>query len=397
MGGVNVKSNLTFVSERVYRGQGRPFAGYVSVSGGKIQAVGSGRPRPETVQGRVIDVGRNRLVPGLIDLHVHGCLGMTVATADAEALVGMARFLSDSGTTAFQPSTGAAPILDLQSAIERVRELTQGPVQGARSIGLHMEGPFLNPERKGAMPKALLLKPDLDLLRKWVELGQGSINHVTVAPELPGALDLVRFLVEAGITVSAGHTFATYEEMLDGFRAGITVGNHTYNAMRELHHREPGALGAVLTQPGIYAELIADCIHVHPGAMRLLIQAKGPDWVCLITDATAGAGMPPGEYDFAGRKVTIESSGKSHLPDGTLAGSTTQLRLCLRNVVETVGVPFEDALGMATVNPAKAARVFDRKGSLAPGKDADLVVLDDEYRVVWSLVEGEVQKAGEPA
>lgn len=392
-----MKVDLTFVSQRVYAGQGRPFAGYVSVSGGKIQSVGSDRPGSETVSGRVVDVGRNRLIPGLIDLHTHGCMGMTVASADAEALVGMARFLARSGTTAFQPSTGAAPVSDLCTAIELVREMTQGPVQGARSIGLHMEGPFLNPERNGAMPKALLLKPDLDLMRQWVELGQGSINHVTLAPELPGALDLVRFLVEAEITVSAGHTLATYEEMLAGFRAGITVGNHTYNAMRELHHREPGALGAVLTQPGIYAELIADCIHVHPGAMRLLLQAKGPDWVYLITDATAGAGMPPGEYDFAGRKMTIEPSGKSHLPDGTLAGSTTQLRLCLRNMVEVLGVPFETALGLATVNPAKAARAFDRKGSLTPGKDADLVVLDDEYEVGWSLVEGEVQKAGDPA
>jgi N-acetylglucosamine-6-phosphate deacetylase len=245
------------------------------------------------------------------------------------------------------------------------------------------------------MPKGLLMKPDSELMARWCDLGGGTVNHVTVAPELPGALPLIEFLVSHGVTASAGHTSATYDQMLAGFRAGVTVGNHTYNAMRELRHREPGALGALLTQPGIYCEVIADCVHVHPAAMRLLIQAKGPDYVCLVTDAVAAAGMPPGEYSFLGRKVTVDESGACRLPDGTLAGSTARLRECLRNVVEVVGVPFDVALGMATVNPAKAARVFHRKGSLAPGKDADLVVLGDRYEVLWSVVEGEIQKSGE--
>ncbi len=381
--------DITFAGKRVYAGQGKPFEGHVKVSGKRILSVGAGLPADP---GTLVDVGDAKIIPGLIDLHIHGSAGKNVVTDDIDDLVAMARFLADNGVTAFQPTSGAAPVPMLEKTIELVKELTRGPVRGARSIGMHMEGPFLNPERKGAMPRELLLKPDLDQLRRWIRLGDGTVNHVTVAPELPGALDLISYLVSEGVTASAGHTYATYAEMMEGFRAGVTVSNHTYNAMRELHHREPGALGAALTQPGIFCELIADGIHVHPGAMRLLIQAKAPDHVCLITDAVLAAGLPRGEYVFMGRKVTIDESGKSYLPDGTIAGSTAFLRNCLRNVVEVLGVPFETALAFATVNPAKAARVWDRKGSLAPGKDADLVVLDDSYNVLWSLVEGEVQK-----
>ncbi|MEX0974714.1 MAG: N-acetylglucosamine-6-phosphate deacetylase [Bacillota bacterium] len=381
--------DITFAGRRIFSGQGRPFEGHVKVCGKRIVSVGTGMPAEP---GNVIDVGNSRIIPGLIDLHIHGSAGKNAVTDNIDDLVSMARFLADNGVTAFQPTSGAVPVPVLEKGIEVIRELTCGPVRGARSIGMHMEGPFLNPERKGAMPKELLLPPDLDLLKRWVRLGDGTINHVTVAPELPGALDLISYLVSQGITASAGHTFATFAEMMEGFRAGVTVSNHTYNAMRELHHREPGALGAALTQPGIFCELIADGIHVHPGAMRLLIQAKGSDYVCLITDAVLPAGLPRGEYSFLGRKVTIDESGKSYLPDGTIAGSTAFLRNCLRNVVEGLGIPFEVAVGMATVNPAKAARVWGRKGSLAPGKDADVVVLDDSYNVLWSMVEGEIQK-----
>lgn len=341
----------------------------------------------------VIDVGDNKVIPGLIDLHIHGSAGKSAMAKDLDELYEMAKFLAKNGVTAFQPTTGAAPKPVLEHAVKVVRDFTRGPVKGARSIGLHMEGPFLNSERKGAMPAEFLLKPDLELMKKWVALGDGTIKQVTIAPELPGALEVVRYLANEGITVSVGHTLATYEETLEGLRAGITVACHTYNAMRELHHREPGVLGAVLTQNGIYCELIADGIHVHRGAMALLVASKGPDYVCLITDAVIAAGLPRGEYDFIGQRITIDEFGKVTLPDGTIAGSTALLRNCLKNMVELVGLPFETALTMATVNPAKAAHVFHRKGSLSPGKDADVVVMDDKYNVLWCLVEGEVQKS----
>jgi N-acetylglucosamine-6-phosphate deacetylase len=235
-----VALDITFTGRRVFSGQGRPFEGHVKVCGKRIVSVGAGMPANP---GRVVDVGDSRIIPGLIDLHIHGSAGNNAVTDNIEELVSMARFLADNGVTAFQPTSSAAPVPLLEKGIEVVRELTRGPVRGARSIGMHMEGPFLNPVRKGAMSKELLLPPDLSLLKRWLALGDGTINHVTVAPELPGALDLISYLVSHGVTASAGHTFATFAEMMEGFRAGVTVGNHTYNAMRELHHREPGALG----------------------------------------------------------------------------------------------------------------------------------------------------------
>lgn len=384
-----MSESITFASTRVFPGKGGPFKGHVKVTGKKIVSVGTGLPEDP---GRVIDVGDLKVIPGLIDLHIHGSAGKNAMASSEEDLAVMARFLAENGVTAFQPTSSAAPIPALETGILVAREFTRGPVRGARSIGLHMEGPFLNPERKGAMTKELFLKPDVELLKRWLSMSEGTINHVTLAPELPGALEVVRHLAFSGVTVAAGHTDATYEEMLAGFEAGITVANHTYNAMRGIHQREPGALGAALTYPGVFCELIADGIHVHPGAMRLLIQSKGPDYICLITDAILATGLPTGQYTFMDRTVTVDESGKCHLPDGTLSGSTALLRNCLRNVVDWLGIPFEVALGMATVNPAKAARVWDRKGSLTPGKDADVVVMDDSYNVLWSMVEGEFQK-----
>ncbi len=447
-------TELTFASKRIYTGSERPFEGYVRMSGPVIVEVVRGKlPKsdhkaggrnltadataiPQSAAGLekavgpagVVDLGNARLIPGLIDLHVHGSAGVDVGASDVDGLAKLADYFAQDGVTSFQPTMSTLPVADLERAIECVRDFTLGqtvggrhsvlgqkgdaghPVLeraggtdgsivaqgcGARSLGLHMEGPFLNPLRKGSMPGELMKAPDIPLMERWLELGKGTIRHVTVAPEIPGASDLIRFLAGREVTVSAGHTDATYDEMMCGFELGITVVNHTFNAMREFHHREPGALGAALTHPAAYCELIADRIHVHPAAMRLLVLSKGQDRVCLVTDAIAAAGLPPGEYPSLGRTVIVDESGTCRLPDGTLAGSTAKLRLCLKNMVETVGFEFGLALRMATINPAKAARVFDRKGSIAVGKDADLVVLDDDYEVLWSVVEGTVCRADE--
>lgn len=417
-------SDLTLVSTRIFPGEGEPFPGFIQVRGGKILALG---PTVPESPGTIVDVGDSFVVPGLIDLHVHGSGGFS-ATGELPELEGMARFLASNGVTAFQPTVGAAPVYVLERAIRAVKEFTKvarsgdrrprldGPAArgsavagangiaganefagangavGARSLGLHMEGPFLSRGRPGAMPLESLLDPDLSLMSKWISLGEGTIHHLTVAPEMPGALDMIRYLAGSGITVSMGHTLATYEQAIEGFKAGITVSNHTFNAMREFHHREPGALGAALTQKGVFCELIADGIHVHPAAMALLVASQGSDAVCLISDAVPAAGLSAGEYEFLGQRVTVDRQGRVTLPNGTIAGSAALLRNCLRIMVELVDVPFVDALRMATVNPAKAARVFDRKGSLAPGKDADIVVLAPDYEVLWCFVEGEAVK-----
>lgn len=417
--------SLTIASERVYTGEGGPFQGHVRVAGGRIAAVGEGRPegsrgyvgRPGD-QDAVLDVGRARVIPGLIDLHIHGAGGYSVssdsvssdsadsgnrASDSAEELENLALYLACNGITAFQPTAGAARVPSLERTIALVRDLSRGSTRGAtregtrrsargaRSLGLHLEGPFLNPARKGAMPEEYLLAPDIDLVRRWLDIGEGAVKHMTVAPELPGSQELISYLATQGVTVSLGHTEATFDQMNQGFAAGATVATHTFNAMTGLHHREPGAAGAALLRDDAYCEVIADGIHVHDAVVRLLLRVKGPDRVCLVSDACPPAGLGPGRYQFLGREVTIDGAGRCVLSDGTLAGSVLLLKDGLRRLVEDVGVPFEVALRMATVNPAKVSRAWERKGSLAQGKDADVVVLDDSYEVLFSMVEGEVQ------
>ena len=378
------------MSKRVFPGLGPSFAGHVKVSGGRIVSVGPGMPDDP---GIVLDVGDARIIPGMIDLHIHGFRGNDAMVGDPSGFADMAWHLAREGVTAFQPTSAAAPPAVLDKVVQAVRDFTLGPVRGARSLGLHMEGPFLNPEHKGAMPEEFLMSPDLVLLARWLDLSCGTIRQVTLAPELPGALDAVRRLASAGITVSAGHTGARYEEMLGGFGAGIRLVTHTFNAMRGFHHREPGALGAALVAADVYCELILDLVHVHEAAARVLLAAKGVDRVCLVTDAIAAAGLPAGKYEFLGREVTVDENGRCLLPGGTLAGSTAILRECLRNLAESLEVSFETALRTVTVNPSKVSGTWPRKGSLEIGKDADIVVLDDSFNVLCCMVEGEMLKA----
>lgn len=386
------KQELTFVSTRIY-GKDRPFSGYVTVSEGQIVSMGSGGPADTGT--RIIDVGDNRVIPGLIDIHSHGFAGLDMGSGTAEEVKKIAKALAEAGTTAFNSTCATAPKELFDRFLEITKDLVDEPVYGARVIGAHLEGPFLNAARKGAMVEEFIIPPDLKLTEEWMDRAEGTINQMTIAPEMPGALDVIRYLASMGVTVSAGHTDATYEQMLEAFRAGVNLACHTFNAMRPLNHREPGVPGAVLTDKGVTCELIGDCMHVHPAVMRMIIELKGPDRVAVITDASRFAGLAPGVYDDEGRQVTIEPSGLARLPDGTISGSSATMVKCLRNLVEVVGVSFEDALRMTALTPARVAGVQDFKGSLSVGKDADIVVLDDDYNVVWSLVEGEVQKSPE--
>ncbi len=382
---------ITFVSRRIYGEPGvGPYRGFVSIHRGLIEATGAGAPCPG---GKIVDVGDLRIIPGLIDLHVHGALGLDVLSDERWALSVIAGFLAQHGTTAFQPTAGSAPPEVLERVIGQVKDACTSSPEGARALGLHLEGPFLNPGKKGAMPEEHLMDPSMDTARKWVTDAGGTLRQVTLAPELSGALEVTRYLASCGTTVSAGHTCATYQAMLEGFRAGVTVATHTFNAMEGFHHRKPGALGAVLTEPGVTCEILGDCVHVHPAAIRLLVAAKGPGRACLISDLIPPAGMPAGEYLFLGHKVQSDGIDRCILTNGTLAGSITPLNKCLQRMVEVAKVPFEIALSMATLNPARVCGVEGRKGTLAPGKDADLVVLDDDYNAVWSIVEGKIRKS----
>ncbi|NPA07152.1 MAG: N-acetylglucosamine-6-phosphate deacetylase [Chloroflexi bacterium] len=323
------------------------------------------------------------LTPGWVELQINGAFGHDF-TLTPEAIWDVAAQLPQLGLTAFLPTIITAP----RETIARAQQvLLAGPPSGwhgARPLGLHIEGPFLNPERKGAHPPTLLRAPDPAWIRDWTRAR--GVRLVTLAPELPHALDLVRALRNQGVVVSMGHTMAPWEQAIAGFEAGITYGTHLFNAMRGFHHREPGAVGALLARPDIPVGLIVDGIHVHPGAVRLAWQAKGPGALTLVTDACAGLGMPPGTYRLGEMTIVVREH-DARLPDGTLAGSIVRPDAALRNLMHFAGASLVDAVSAWTVAPARVLGL--PHPHVAPGAPADLTLLRaSDLSVIGTVIAG---------
>jgi len=387
---------MLFVCPQIHA-EGGVVDGYVLVDGRRIAAVEAG-PVPASLAGvERVDLPECHLIPGMIDLHIHGAGGWPVEAADVAGLQQLGRFLAAYGVTGFLPSASAYPLDQLETVAGQVRAATEVEYDGAAILGLHLEGPFLNPRRPGAMHIENLRAPSVGDAARLLAAGGGTVRRVSLAPELPGALDLIRYLVENGVLVAGAHTDATYEETIAGIDAGVRLATHTYNAMRGLHHREPGALGAYLTDERVTCEVICDLLHVHPAAVRLLLRAVPPDRVALISDAIPAACLEPGHYRLWGRDLYIDEQGFSRLANGTIAGSTRLMLHGLRNLVEVLAVPWADAVRMASQVPARLIGLVDRKGSLAPGKDADLVAVTPDWQVAWCVVEGRVvRRPGDP-
>jgi N-acetylglucosamine-6-phosphate deacetylase len=259
---------------------------------------------------------------------------------------------------------------------------------GATVLGAHLEGPFLSRERPGAMDPELFLAPDVELFRRLVAAGDGSVKMMTLAPELPGAHSLIEAVVRAGAIASLGHSDATYAEAAAGIDAGARSATHLFNAMRPFHHREPGILGAVLDRDEVNCELICDGIHVDPVALRVVLAAKGQAGVRLVTDAMQASGMPEGEYRLGGAAVDVRDGRAEIAGGGSIAGSTLTMGGAVRNAVRFLRVDVVDAVTMGSLNPARVLGIEDRKGSIAAGMDADLVVLDDSLSVRATMVGG---------
>ena len=298
-------------------------------------------------------------IPGLVDIHAHGCLGHDTMDADFAT---MATYRAKNGTTTWLPTTMTAFREDLERVCAASRD-----VPGARLPGIHLEGPHIASSRKGAQNEACIRMPDLAELRAL----RPAAIRVTIAPELPGALDYIRGAAEMGVSVTLGHTDATFEQACAAFDVGATSLTHTYNAMPGLHHRKPGPIGAALAK-GAYAELICDGLHVAPAMVLLIYRAFGPDRVILISDSIRPAGAPEGKYDCGGLDV-FAKNGELRLADGTLAGSNATLWHCVQQAV-SFGIPFADAVRMATATPAAAAHLD--AGVLAPGRPADVLLVD---------------------
>ncbi len=363
--------------------------GWMLIEEGIIRLLQPGEP-PEFPQGtinRLIDAGGMHLLPGMIDIHVHGAIGFEVMDASPERLCDMARFYARHGVTSFLPTTwtaGRKEILDALAALGK----TVGPVEGGATIlGAHLEGPYLNPARCGAQDASLIRRAGREEAMEFLD--SGLVKLMTLAPEFPENEWLIDECMRRGITVSAGHTSASFEQMQKLALRGVRQTTHTFNAMTGLNHREPGTVGAALALDEIDCQLIADNIHVHPAVIKMLVRSKGTGRVILVTDAIRGAGLPDGEYPIDKRTITVKD-GAVRLPDGTLAGSTLTMDLALKNVMAAAQLSLAEVWPMASLNPARSIGISNRKGSLEAGKDADLILLDDQYNVHLTVSAGRI-------
>ncbi|WP_119071877.1 N-acetylglucosamine-6-phosphate deacetylase [Aggregatilinea lenta] len=377
---------MLFHNAQVMAPTGRLPKGWLLVDGTRIAAMGAGDP-PEFSDHESIDAQGLTLLPGFVDIHVHGGGGAEAMDATPDALRTMARLYAQHGVTAFTATTWTDSDARITAALEVILEVQGRQPDGATLLGAYLEGPYLNPIRCGAQSTVHIRTAPRDEATAYLDMG--VIRLVALAPEFEENGWLIEECVRRGITVSAAHTAATYDQMVAAVARGLTHATHSYNAMTGLHHREPGTLGAVMALPEIRAELIADNIHVHPASMRILYKAKGPDGLVLITDAMRGAGMPEGEYPIDERTVIVKD-GAVRLPDGTLAGSILSLDRALHNLMQATGESLDVLWPTSSLNAARQIHVADRKSSLEVGKDADLVLVDADVNVRLTVAEGTV-------
>lgn len=330
------------------------------------------------------------IVPGFIDVHVHGGGGSDVMDASPEALAAIARTHGAKGTTGWLATTVThdeeAAVQAIEAAARYMTSERNGR-DGARMLGIHLEGPYLNAKRRGVHREEALRRPDRAQFIRWCELADGAVKMITLAPELPGAEEVIREAVRRGVVVSAGHSDATAAEMARAASLGVTHATHLFNAMRPLHHREPGLIGHVLRDPDMTADLIVDGVHLHADIVELALRCKGTDKLLLITDAMRAACMGDGTYDIGGLSVTV-ASGAARTADGTLAGSLLTLNEAFRRLLSTHGLPLADASRMASLNPAALLRLDHERGIIAEGMKADLVLLHANGDVGWTMAEG---------
>jgi len=355
--------------------------------------IGEVGPR-RTLPGRSadIDAAGFLVLPGFVDLHVHGGGGADFMHGTPEAARQVARAHARFGTTGLLATTLTASRSETDQAIEAAREVRKaGPGEGeARIFGLHLEGPYICPARRGAQPAQWVRPPDAEELARWIALSRQSIRQITLAPEMDGAEEVITLARANDIIVSVGHTDATAASVEQAIAWGASQATHVFNAMRGLHHREPGAVGACLARPEIVCEVIADGIHLDPLIVRLIFAAKGPSGVVLITDAIEGTARPDGDYELGGQPVFVKD-GAAAFADGTLAGSVLTMNRAFANARRFAGVSLTDAARLSSGNAVRQLGLSDQFGELSPGKVADIAILHPETgEAFWTIIGGRV-------
>ena len=368
--------------------QGREIRdGLVVVSGGKISYAGPVGEYGKALPQQLAVVREGWICPGFVDMHMHGIGGFDTMDGTPESLGAISQALARHGVTSFLATTMTAPYGELERVLTNIAAMSRSGLEGAQVAGIHLEGPWINPRYKGAQSEADITPPILQNVRRLYEQAKGLLKVVTIAPEQPGALEAIAWLKERGVIVSCGHTGASFELVQRAVDAGICHFTHCFNAMTGLHHREPGVAGAAMYHERLSTELIADGIHVHPAVMCILYRVKTAERLALVSDSMRAAALGEGRYDLGGQEVQVRN-GEARLADGTLAGSLLTLNRAVGNMVTLGKVPLADAVRMASQTPAEILGLGGRKGRLAAGWDADLIVLGPQFEVIRTYVAG---------
>ncbi|MBP2698544.1 N-acetylglucosamine-6-phosphate deacetylase [Photobacterium sp. CAIM 1937] len=372
--------------QRIFTPTGIAYNQYVIVNDGKIEAITETKP----LDCDVTELEGQTLVPGFIDIHIHGRAGADVMDATPQALQTIADALPKTGVVAWVGTTVTAPWQDIINALQQVREFCQQPKQvGAKLLGSFLEGPYFTEAYRGSHPTQYLQAPSIAALAELKEVAGDSLIRVALAPEYQGSDEAIQWLTAEGIKTSIAHTSANLEQVTTAHQHGADCGVHLFNGMSGLHHREPGCAGAVLFHD-MLAELIADGIHVHPVMMQLAYRMKGYQKLALITDCMRAGGLSDGKYQLGAQMITV-TNGEARTDDGSLAGSTCSLDQALRNMIMLAGVPEWEAVQMATSVPAKYLGIDDKLGFIKPGYNASFALLDPQFQIQATLIDGQWQ------
>jgi N-acetylglucosamine-6-phosphate deacetylase len=377
-----------FTAERLWDGQHLLEKPFIAVEDGRIVSIATRGEAAAPTGAQIHDSGNVLIGPSFFDVHIHGSAGHDVMEGTPEALAAIGGFLASRGTARYLATTVTAPLDKTLRSLELLAQRIAGAPEPGRAhpIGIHLEGPFLSHARRGVHPPDLLLAPDIPTFDRMFEAAAGHIRLMTLAPELPGAIEFAAHATAKGVRVSIGHSNATSEQTHAAIAAGAASATHTYNAMRPLDHREPGILGIVLTDDTLFAELICDGIHTTPEMVKLWWRAKGPERAILVTDAMSAAGMPDGAYQLGGFDVQV-ANGRA-TAGGSLAGSVLTLDRALANFVRFTGATLDQGLRLMTANPAAMTGFADRAGALHIGGPANFVALDPQGNLLASVVDG---------
>lgn len=332
----------------------------------------------------IIDAKGSYVSPGFIDVHIHGSNGKDAMDGEIQSLEIMSKFVSSKGVTAFLPTTMTMSKERIYKALDAIKEASDRKLSGALIIGAHLEGPFINEKYKGAQKSDYILKPNYDFIKKYKDI----IKIITMAPDEDENFNFIKEVKKnSDIVLSIGHSDATYKQAMEAIKLGVNHITHTFNAMSPLNHRKPGVVGAAFNSDA-FCEIIADTIHTHPSIFSILLKIKGKEKVVLITDCMRAGGLKDGVSELGGQKVFVKDN-SARLENGALAGSILTLNKAIKNVYENTDLTINEAVNLATINAAKSINIYDKKGSLEEGKDADITIFNDKFEVIQTIVGGE--------